>query len=88
MSERLRLRSGELSWREIDGEVVAIDVQTSTYFSANSSGAILWQMLSEGATHDELVERLTARFEIDRERAETDVAAFVGALHARGLLES
>ena len=87
MSDRLRLRSGELSWREIDGEVVAIDVQTSTYFSANSSGAILCQMLSDGATHDELVERLTAAFGIDRERADADVSAFVGALQGRGLLE-
>jgi hypothetical protein len=87
MTERLRLRSGELSWREIDGEVVAIDVQSSTYFSANSSGALLWQMLSEGATRDELAERLTATFGIERERADADVDAFVDALGSRGLLE-
>lgn len=83
----LRLRADELSWRAIDGEVVAIDVPSSKYLSANPAGAILWQMLATGATQPALAARLVETFGIDREHADADVAAFVDSLTARGLLE-
>ena len=84
----LRLRPDDLNWREIDGEVVAVDAETSTYLSANPAGALLWQMLAEGATHDAMTQRLVDEYGIELDRASTDVEAFVAALRARGLLES
>ena len=83
----LRLRADELSWRAIDGEVVAIDVPSSTYLSANPAGAILWQMLATGATQHDLAARLVEMFGIDPGLATSDVAAFVDDLTQRGLLE-
>jgi orotate phosphoribosyltransferase-like protein len=84
---RLKLREEGLSWREIDDEVVALDVETATYLSANASGRLLWRSLSAGATRGELVSCLVDEFEIDTERAAADVDAFIGELSQRGLLE-
>ncbi len=84
---QLRLRADELAWREIDGEIVAVDVDTSTYLSGNPAAALLWGMLATGTTRDELVDRLVEHFDIERERAERDVDAFVSTLAARNLLE-
>ena len=57
--ETLRLRTNDLSWREIDDEVIAVDVETSTYLGANKAGALLWRRLGEnGATRIELAELL------------------------------
>jgi hypothetical protein len=83
----LRLRTGELSWREVDGEIVAVDVASSAYLSANPAGAILWQMLAAGTTRDALETRLVETFGIAPSRAEADVAAFLDELSARNLLE-
>jgi hypothetical protein len=83
----VRLRRGAVEWREIDGEIVALEVESSTYIAANRSGGILWQRLTEGTTHDELVGELTTRYEVEPEQARTDVAGFLAALTARGLLE-
>lgn len=85
MSE-LRLREEHLSWREVDGEIVAVDVSTSRYLSANPAGAILWQMLAHGTTREALTARLVETFGITQERADTDVGAFLEALAARDLL--
>ena len=85
---RLKLREEGLTWREIDDEVVALDVETATYLSANASGRLLWRSLSEGATREELVSSLVDEFEIDADRAGADVDAFLGELSQRGLLES
>lgn len=85
---QLRLRAEELSWRQIDAEIVAVDVSKSTYLSANESGAVLWSLLVDGATRVELTTALQERYGIDRARAEADVDAFVDSLESRGLLRT
>jgi hypothetical protein len=82
----LRLRRDALEWRDIQGEVVAVDVRTSTYVSANASGAVLWRSLAEGTTRDELVARLVEAFGIDQAQAGTDVDRFVDDLRDKALL--
>ena len=85
MSE-LRLRPEALSWREVDGQLVAVDTRTSTYLAANPTGLLLWETLAAGTTRDVLVERLVERYGIDAERAAADVDHFLDSLRTRGLL--
>jgi hypothetical protein len=71
----LRLRSRALEWRVVEGEVIAIDGDTSQYLGVNGSGALLWQRLAEGSTRAGLV-------------AEADVDAFLSSLEQNRLLEA
>jgi hypothetical protein len=82
----LRLRS-TLEWREVDGEIVALDLDRSVYLAANSSGALMWRLLSDGTTRDELVEALTDAYAVDRPTAERDVATFLEQVEANACLE-
>jgi hypothetical protein len=82
----LHLRPEALPWREIEGEVVAVDMETSSYLGANEAGAVLWRALAVGATKEELAELLVARFGIDPERAAADTEAFLAQLREGGLL--
>jgi hypothetical protein len=84
---RLRLRDAAVSWREVDGDIVALDVDALVYVSTNGSGAVLWKMLADGATREELVERLSADFTVETARATEDVDLFLGQLRSQGLLE-
>lgn len=83
---KLRLREDAIRWREIDREVVAVDLVSSTYLSTNESGVRLWRRLAEGATSEELVDELMGAFGIDRKQATADVCDFLDALEARELL--
>jgi hypothetical protein len=74
-------------WRELEGELVAVDVASSRYLGANGSGLLLWRALAEGTGRDDLVTRLVAAFGITRERAGADVDRFVEDVAALGLLE-
>ena len=85
MSE-LRLRTDGLSWRELDGEIVALDGDKSIYVATNRTGTLVWQKLAEGATRDQLVESLVAAFGVSAETAAADVDRFVADLRANGLL--
>jgi hypothetical protein len=83
----LRLRSRALEWRVVEGEVIAIDGDTSQYLGLNGSGALLWQRLAEGSTRSSLVELLLSSFPIERKQAEADVDAFLASLEENRLLE-
>jgi hypothetical protein len=82
----VRLLGDALKWREIGNEVVAVDVRSSTYLSANESGQLLWRHLAEGTTRQQLVERLVTTFAIDEARAGKDVDSFLRDLAEQGLL--
>ena len=82
----LKLRSDDLEWREIDGEVVALDTRRAEYLAVDGSGAALWRALQAGTTHGQLVESLVERYAIDAARAAADVDAFIAQLRDRGLL--
>ena len=69
----LRLRDTDLHWREIDGEVIALEARGSTYLAANGAGTLLWRALAEGTTR-RARRRARPRYGIDRARAADDRA--------------
>jgi Coenzyme PQQ synthesis protein D (PqqD) len=83
----LKLRDAGVAWKEVDGEVVALDEREALYLAANPAGAILWRALADGATHGALVDGLVGEFGIDAGRASADVDAFLADLRERGLLD-
>jgi hypothetical protein len=84
----LKLRDDRIRWRELDRDIVAVDIDRSTYLSTNGSGALLWLELVEGTTRDRLVERLAQAYLIDHGRAAADVDSFLQELREQGLLEA
>lgn len=87
VNERLCLRAGALEWREVEDEIVALDLRTSTYLGVNKTGAAVWPALVEGTTHEQLVASLEDRFGLDRARAEEDLDGFLDTLREHDLLE-
>lgn len=82
----LRLRPS-VEWREVEGEIVALDLDRSVYLAANESGALMWRLLSQGVTHASLVDSLAQTYGLERSVAERDVAAFVEELDRQNCLE-
>jgi len=83
----LRIRQHELTWRSVAGEIVALDLRSSTYFTTNASGADLWMALVEGSTAQQLTALLVTTYEISEAQAACDAAAFVKLLESSNLLE-
>ncbi len=84
---RHRLRATDITWREVNGELVVLDLRSSDYLSVNGTGAELWTLLVEGATVSELVTALIKTHEIDAPSAERDVRDFLAVLQQAQLLE-
>jgi hypothetical protein len=83
----MRLRVDDMTWREIDGDLVILDLRSSTYLTANASGSVLMRHLTEDRTLKELAQALVEAFHIPERRAQQDAQTFIDELGERGLLE-
>ena len=83
----LKLRVEDVHWREVDGEVIALEARGSTYVAANGAGTLLWRALVAVTTREALVNELIAAYGIDRERAAADAEHFLRQLDDQGLID-
>lgn len=84
---RYEVRQRDLSWREVDGEVVVLDLTSSTYLSLNGSGTVLWLALAEGTDEAGLADVLVEHFGVERLVAERDATAFLRSCVTQGLVQ-
>lgn len=80
------MRTAGVTWQEIEGELVILDLERSVYLTTNGSGALLTKLLVQERTEGDLADALVDEFSIDRETALRDVRAFVDSLTQKKLL--
>lgn len=86
-----RLKNGFII-REIGNQIMAVPVgkQTSEIhgmIALSESAKLLWEVLQNGATADELVDVLMENYEVERSVATEDVERFIELLSSQGALE-
>lgn len=86
LDSRLRSNDAECAAKVIDGEAVIINLQNGTYYSLDKAGATVWEQITDGRSVAEVVEAVTARYEVGRERAQRDVERLVHELVTERLL--
>jgi hypothetical protein len=84
--EKLQLRVDDVVWREVEDELIILELSTSVYLSLNGSARHLWEELATGTTIDRLVSVLTGEYGIDSELARGDAESFLSDLASRSLL--
>lgn len=83
----VRVRPGELAWRQAGGEVVILDLAACVFRALNASGALLWQRLADWTTAGELGGVLVSSYGLSPAQAAEDVARFLQECAAAGLLD-
>ena len=70
----------------IDGEVVAIDLESGRYYSLEGPAARAWEAIQAGQDLDGIASTVAAAAGVRADEAGPDVAAFLAELEAEGLL--
>lgn len=78
--------------RKIGAQTMAVPVGKLTskihgMIALSESGALLWNLLLQGADKEKLVSALLDEYEIDRKTAEKDTERFIKGLVEQGALE-
>lgn len=71
--QRLQPRDQEVAAKVIDGEAILINLANGVYYSMDKAGGLVWEMIEGRHTLGEMVEAVTDRYEVSRDRAEADV---------------
>lgn len=77
--------------RKIGPQIMAVPVGKLTseihgMIALSESGAVLWNILLQGADKEKLVSALLEEYETDRQTAEKDVDKFIDGLNKQGAL--
>jgi hypothetical protein len=72
-----------------DGSAVLLHLQTKYYFSLNETGCFLWKLLERehGASEEEMAVELCEAFDVESDRAKSDVQEFLQDLQEQGLIK-
>lgn len=71
---------------DIGGDWALLDLDSSVYYTLNPTGAHVWNVLSEGATIENLYDSVIAAFDVDMETCKTDVQALINQLRDADLI--
>ena len=82
-----KVRLDDVTWRDVDGEILMLDLRSTHYFGLNATASTLWLGLVEGESRPALIARLVDKFEVDEREAASDVDSFLAELRARALLD-
>jgi hypothetical protein len=83
---RYRVNGPKVAADTLDGEVVAINFETGSYFSLTGSAARVWAAVERHATVDDVVEDLRRTYETDGVDLPHVVAGFLDQLAGEGLV--
>jgi len=78
--------SNTISTRKIGDELFIFDRRLSKIHNLNRVGACIWDLLKLGLDNNEIIDRVTERFEIDRYTAQRDFEEYMQELQNKQLL--
>lgn len=74
--------------RQVDGELVILDLESGIYFGLDEVGARFWALASEGASLSAVFEAMLHEYDVDAETLEHDIRSLVSELEKRKLITS
>lgn len=80
------IRSSDAIAKELDGELVLLDLQSGTYFGLNEVGSRIWELMESPVSVADINTKLLEEFEVSDEILSADVDAFLAVLHEKKLL--
>ncbi|HVC21060.1 MAG TPA: PqqD family protein [Vicinamibacterales bacterium] len=72
--------------RELDGEMVLLNLDTGIYFGLDGTGTRIWNLLAAGRTLRGVIDTLIDDYDVDAATLERDLRQLVERLSAKGLV--
>lgn len=79
-------RNGDITFGELEGEIVMINIEIGKYFNLGNTGSVIWHRLDRPMSVEALVQNLMDEYQVDEEQCERDVIGFLNELNKEGLI--
>lgn len=81
------LQSSGVLVSDMDGDKVAMSIQSGKYYNLGPVGGRIWELISAPASLHEVVDVLVSEYEVERSVCEEQVVDFVSKLTEESLVE-
>ena len=86
LDQRVRTNPDVVDTELGDDEMALFHLETSTYFSLNVTGRMIWLGLKNGLTLEEVSRKLQEEFDVNEENANRSVQELVSDLSRQNLI--
>lgn len=80
------IRNKDLDATDMDGELVMMDINKGKYYSINSVGSRIWELIEKQVSVNEVNSTLLNEFDVDEETSTSTVLDFLNGLYNEGLI--
>ena len=87
MSDNGAESESRLVWRVVDGEALIVDLETGGFFSLDRVGTEVWTGLKNGWGVAQIVDAIAAKYGVDQQTVQRDVAELLDDLSREGLMD-
>jgi hypothetical protein len=71
---------------DMDGEKVMLNIDNGNYYNLGEMGGVIWEMIKEPISVDELINDLLLEYDIDKMDCENQVILFINKLNSEDLI--
>jgi hypothetical protein len=72
---------------DMDGEKVMLSIQNGKYYNLGEMGGVIWDLIINPTTINQLINSLLARYEVEQRECEEQVMTFLKMLNDEGLIK-
>ncbi len=80
------IRNSKTISGRLHDEMVMMDMDQGKYFSLNQTATVIWEMLENPMTIEDICTRLAEDFEVDMRQCREDVLSYLEEMTDRGLI--
>lgn len=77
----------DLSWRDVNDELVALNSVTGEYHVFNAVGRLIWLAVAQGKIEEEIIAEITNEFDVSVEEATIDMQNYFEDMTDRKLFK-
>jgi len=71
---------------DMDREKVMLNINNGNYYNLGQLGGVIWEMIKEPISVDNLINDLLLEYEVDKTDCENQVILFINRLYSEGLI--
>lgn len=74
-------------WRDVDNEVVILDIESGNYFTLDGVGRMIWKHLADGNSIADTTEAVINEYDVSEENAKSDIEGLIEQLKEEKIIE-
>ncbi len=72
--------------KDLQGEMVLLNKENGDYFTLNSMGSEVYNLISDGMETGDIIDLLFERYEIEHDKLRTDILAIIDDMKKKNIL--